>query len=75
MDLGSLHSLLHNDTMALEDETVHMMMLDVVSGCRFLHAAEPPVVHGDLKAMVRLWWQHGKLLERARDLLSPRQLS
>ena len=51
MDLGSLHSLLHNKTMAVDEETVRMMMLDVVSGCRFLHASSPPVVHGDLKAM------------------------
>jgi len=27
-------------------------ILDIVQGCRFLHAADPPVVHGDLKSMV-----------------------
>lgn len=52
MDLGSLHSLLHNTNIAVDDETMRMMMLDIVHGCRFLHAANPAVVHGDLKAMV-----------------------
>ena len=52
MDLGSLYSILHNETMSVQPENLHMMMLDIVSGCRFPHAAEPPVVHGDLKAMV-----------------------
>ncbi len=28
-----------------------MQILDIVQGCRFLHAADPPVVHGDLKSM------------------------
>ena len=52
MDLGSLHSLLHNPSMEVDDETNRMMMLDIVHGCRFLHAFDPPVIHGDLKAMV-----------------------
>jgi hypothetical protein len=54
MDLGSLHSLLHNPNIDVDDETTRMMMLDIVHGCRFLHAFEPPVIHGDLKSMVRL---------------------
>ena len=52
MDLGSLHSILHSPNMEVDDETMRMMMLDIVHGCRFLHAFDPPVVHGDLKSMV-----------------------
>jgi hypothetical protein len=52
MDLGSLHSILHSPDMEVDDETMRMMMLDIVHGCRFLHAFDPPVVHGDLKSMV-----------------------
>ncbi len=53
LDLGSLHSLLHNATIDVDQESMRMMILDIVQGCRFLHAADPPVVHGDLKSMVR----------------------
>lgn len=83
MELGSLYSILHNETTELDgdvryelvwisvsiaafflydflkliQETKHefipfSQLTDVVSGCRFLHAAHPPIVHGDLKSMV-----------------------
>jgi serine/threonine protein kinase len=52
MDLGSLYSILHSRTLDVDSESMHMMILDIVQGCRFLHASEPAVVHGDLKSMV-----------------------
>ena len=50
MKHGSLFDLLHNDTLILEGDILVSIMRDIVSGMRFLHAADPPVVHGDLKA-------------------------
>jgi serine/threonine protein kinase len=50
MDHGSLYDLLHNGTMVLDGELLLPMLRDVSQGCRFLHAANPPVIHGDLKA-------------------------
>jgi len=47
---GSLFDLLHNETMVLEGDILIGVMRDIVSGMRFLHAAEPAVIHGDLKA-------------------------
>jgi hypothetical protein len=67
MDLGSLHSLLHNPNMDVDDETMRMMMLDIVHGCRFLHAFEPPVIHGDLKSMVRCGGKRERERERERE--------
>lgn len=50
MELGSLYDVLHNDTMIIEGELVLPILLDIASGVRFLHAATPQVIHGDLKA-------------------------
>ena len=50
MDHGSLYDLLHNETMTIEGELVLPILRDIVSGIRFLHAATPEVIHGDLKA-------------------------
>ncbi len=50
MQHGSLFDLLHNETMVLEGDILIGVMRDIVSGMRFLHAAEPAVIHGDLKA-------------------------
>ena len=45
MSLGSLHSILHNETMALDGEVMFNFFKDLVSGMRFLHAHEPPLIH------------------------------
>ena len=50
MDHGSLFDLLHNDSMVVEGDIVLQILRDVAQGLRFLHAATPQVVHGDLKA-------------------------
>ncbi|KAI2505827.1 guanylate cyclase [Fragilaria crotonensis] len=50
MDHGSLHNLLHNETMAIDADIILPILRDVAQGVRFLHAAETQVVHCDLKA-------------------------
>lgn len=50
MDHGSLYDLLHNASVPLEGEILLPMLADVTQGCRFLHSALPPVIHGDLKS-------------------------
>jgi serine/threonine protein kinase len=50
MERGSLYDLLHNDTVALDADMVLPIVMDVVSGLAFLHAAQPPILHNDLKA-------------------------
>lgn len=50
MNHGSLYDVLHNETMFVEGELVLHFMRDIAQGVRFLHAAKPQVIHGDLKA-------------------------
>ena len=50
MEHGSLYDLLHNETMLIESELLLPILRDVTSGVRYLHAATPQVIHGDLKA-------------------------
>ena len=49
MEKGSLYDILHNQTTDLKDLQVPILQ-DIVQGLRFLHSAEPAVLHGDLKA-------------------------
>jgi serine/threonine protein kinase len=50
MDHGSLYDILHNETMIIEGELLLPILRDVSQGVRFLHSANPEVIHGDLKA-------------------------
>lgn len=49
MDHGSLYDLLHNETMVIEGELLLPLLRDITQGVRFLHSADPQVIHGDLK--------------------------
>lgn len=46
----SLYDILHNDTMVIDGEVLLPILVDISRGMRFLHSADPPVIHGDLKA-------------------------
>ena len=50
MDHGSLFDILHNETIFVEGDVVLPILRDISQGLRFLHAATPQVIHGDLKA-------------------------
>jgi serine/threonine protein kinase/ABC-type phosphate/phosphonate transport system substrate-binding protein len=50
MDHGSLYDLIHNESMIVDGELVLPILRDIAQGVRFLHAATPVVIHGDLKA-------------------------
>mmetsp|Transcript_26441 Transcript_26441/g.44151 ORF Transcript_26441/g.44151 Transcript_26441/m.44151 type:complete len:1556 (-) Transcript_26441:105-4772(-) len=50
MDHGSLYDLVHNESMVVDGELVLPILRDIAQGVRFLHAASPLVIHGDLKA-------------------------
>lgn len=50
MSLGSLGDLLQNESMVLTGETLLPMLQDIASGVRFLHSANPTIIHGDIKS-------------------------
>ena len=50
MDHGSLYDILHNKTMDLDGEIILPILRDIAQGVRFLHAADPQIIHSDLKA-------------------------
>ena len=50
MDHGSLYDILHNETIILEGDLILPILRDVAQGLRFLHAADPQVIHGDIKS-------------------------
>jgi len=50
MENGSLYDLLHNASIVIDGELIFPILQDIVRGARFLHAADPAIIHGDLKA-------------------------
>ena len=50
MTRGSLHDILHNTTVAIDGSILLPILQDVCRGLRFLHCADPPILHGDLKS-------------------------
>jgi len=50
MSNGSLRDLLSNQTFPLDPELSLPLLRDILQGMRFLHAADPPILHGDLKS-------------------------
>lgn len=49
MEQGSLYNLLHH-SFALDGELILPILQDIVQGMRFLHSADRPIIHSDLKA-------------------------
>ncbi|EKX55051.1 hypothetical protein GUITHDRAFT_62967, partial [Guillardia theta CCMP2712] len=50
MENGSLYELLRNETVELQGDLILPMLCDVTQGIHFLHAANPPIIHGDIKS-------------------------
>ncbi|KAG7340885.1 multi-sensor hybrid histidine kinase [Nitzschia inconspicua] len=51
MRLGSLYDVLRNESIDFDiDEITLPILQDIAQGVRFLHAASPQVIHGDLKS-------------------------
>lgn len=50
MEFGSLYDILHNETIVIDGSLILPILRDIARGLRFLHAATPRVLHGDLKA-------------------------
>jgi serine/threonine protein kinase len=48
---GSLYDLIHNESMTLDGDVLLPILRDICQGIRFLHAATPQIIHGDLKAV------------------------
>lgn len=49
-ELGSLYDFLQNSTIQIEPEVLKPLLHDIVQGMIYLHARDPPLIHGDLKS-------------------------
>ena len=47
---GSLYDVVHNESIVLEGDFLLPIFRDIAQGVRFLHSANPEIIHGDLKA-------------------------
>jgi serine/threonine protein kinase len=54
MELGSLWDCLHNVLFPIDGDMALNILRTVSSGMTFLHAADPPILHGDLKSGIAL---------------------
>ena len=50
LELGSLYDFLQNSTIQIEPEVLKPLLHDIVQGMIYLHARDPPLIHGDLKS-------------------------
>jgi len=50
MSHGSLFDVLQDEAITLKPEQILAILQDIAQGLRFLHAARPKVIHGDLKS-------------------------
>mmetsp|Transcript_21069 Transcript_21069/g.48729 ORF Transcript_21069/g.48729 Transcript_21069/m.48729 type:complete len:694 (-) Transcript_21069:385-2466(-) len=50
MRLGSLRDVLDNQSVDLRRDLLMNVLKDITQGMMFLHTADPPIVHGDVKA-------------------------
>jgi serine/threonine protein kinase len=50
MENGPLYDIIHNESMFMDGEVMLHILRDISQGVRFLHGADPPVTHGDLKS-------------------------
>lgn len=49
-DHGSLYDVLHNQSFELDGLLLLPILRDICQGMRFLHASDPQIIHGDIKA-------------------------
>ena len=50
MELGSLYDVLHNKTVSLDGDLLLPILQEIAHGVRYLHTADPPIIHSDLKS-------------------------